>query len=255
MLRGGESLGGLRPLALAVVVATSLLAPVGISAQAAEDDVPTETAPTSEPVVPTPVPDPGETASVTPPSAPAASPSSAPPTAVTVSRASAASQSVSIVDFAFKPSSITVNMGDTVKWTNNGKAPEGHDVTGDGLDSGLLKGGESYSHKFKASGTFSYICTIHPQMKGSVNVLASSTTIDSPCPSSSCGSGTGSPTGVAGTTGSGVAGTTSAPSISSDPAGGLPLTGWDPMWLVTVGLLFLDLGLALRLFGPARTGG
>ncbi len=236
----------MRPLALAVVVATSLLAPVGISAQAAEDDLPTETAPTSDPVVPTPVPDPGATVAdpapvSTPPSAPAASPpSNPPPTAVTVSRAgTSASKSVSIVDFGFKPGSITVNTGDTVQWTNNGEVPEGHDVTGDGLDSGLMNPGDTYSHTFSATGTFSYICTIHPSMTGTVKVLERSS-CDSGCPQKSLGSDTAVGAETAALSSPGAAGTVSA----------LPASGEDALPLATVGLWLLALGLGIRVLAP-----
>lgn len=253
MARRSLSLGGLRPLALAVVVATSLLAPVGISAQAAEDDAaPTETAPGGDPAVPAPAPDPDGTApSPAPvasqppaPSTVASPPSSPPPTAVEVSRASAsASKSVSIVDFAFNPGSITVNSGDTVQWTNNGKVPEGHDVTGDGLDSGLLNPGDSYSHTFNAAGTFSYVCTIHPAMTGAVEVLDRSSTGSGGSNGGSGGaSGEASP-GAAPTESSGTAGTGSG-------AGSLPTSGSDSSRLAMLGLMLVGLGLALRVLRP-----
>ncbi len=77
--------------------------------------------------------------------------------------------------FRFSPSSITVAAGDTVTWTNNGSASEGHDVSGSGgLGSGTLHSGQSYSHTFASPGTFSYICSIHPFMKGTVTVQGTS---------------------------------------------------------------------------------
>jgi LPXTG-motif cell wall-anchored protein len=74
--------------------------------------------------------------------------------------------------YRFSPSSLTVNTGDTVNWTNNGADP--HDVTGSGLSSGTLNPGQGYSYTFDSAGDFSYICSLHPFMKGSVTVLASS---------------------------------------------------------------------------------
>jgi plastocyanin len=88
----------------------------------------------------------------------------------------AGSASVAILDgnsqsaFRFSPSSITVGAGETVTWTNNGSAPEGHNVSGGGLGSPTLHNGQSYSHTFTSPGTFSYICSIHPFMKGTVIV-------------------------------------------------------------------------------------
>ena len=93
----------------------------------------------------------------------------------------AGSTSVSILDgnsqsaFRFSPSSITVGAGDTVSWTNNGSASEGarrHAAAASA--SGTLHSGQSYSHTFASPGTFSYICSIHPFMKGTVTVQATS---------------------------------------------------------------------------------
>lgn len=81
--------------------------------------------------------------------------------------------SVSIVDFAFNPSSITVDSGITVTWTNNGAV--GHTVTSDTgivkvLDSPLLSSGATYQHTFNTKGTFNYHCSVHAQMTASVTV-------------------------------------------------------------------------------------
>jgi plastocyanin len=281
MSHGTMSLSGARRLGLAFLVAGALLAAGGLSAQAAGNEdghVSVGEMPIAsvDPGTPSPV-DPGTPAPDAPalgtpepaapapvsPSASAAGPAAAPSagtSAVAVRATASASKSVSIVDFAFKPAGLSVNSGDTVKWTNKDAAPEGHDVTGDGLDSGLMKQGDTYSHTFTKPGTFSYICTIHPQMKGSVRVRASSSSTGGDCPSSSCdpetaGSGTGSSTDVSGTTESGVAGSTGSSPLSSDTSSTLAFSGWDPVWLVVAGLLLLDIGLALRIYGPARTGG
>jgi plastocyanin len=69
---------------------------------------------------------------------------------------------VSIHDFAFSPSTISVKVGTTVTWTNNG--PSAHTTTSDGgvWDSGTLGAGGTFQHTFMATGTFGYHCTIHP---------------------------------------------------------------------------------------------
>ena len=87
------------------------------------------------------------------------------------SRVAAKASSVSIVGaqfsaFAFKPKTITVHVGDTVRWVNNSSAPEGHTVTGHGLDSGTLHQGDDYSFKFSKAGTYDYVCAFHSNMKG-----------------------------------------------------------------------------------------
>lgn len=81
------------------------------------------------------------------------------------------SPTVTIANFAFTPQTITVKRGSTVIWTNEDSV--GHTVTsdtGNGLDSPLLSKGQSYSKIFNATGTFSYHCTPHPNMKGIVIV-------------------------------------------------------------------------------------
>jgi plastocyanin len=77
---------------------------------------------------------------------------------------------VSIVDFAFQPASIEVPVGSTVTWTNTGAVP--HTVTSDSgaFDSGQLSPGASFSQTFDTAGTFTYHCSIHPQMTGTVVV-------------------------------------------------------------------------------------
>jgi plastocyanin len=134
------------------------------------------------PEAPAPLPpdDPPEPSTGIPEPEPAAPPPApdepAPPAADSAITVNAKTASVSILDgssqsdYVFSPSSITVATGDTVSWTNNGNLP--HDVTGDGLASGTLQSGQGYSHTFASAGSFSYICSLHPFMKGSVTVQA-----------------------------------------------------------------------------------
>lgn len=86
--------------------------------------------------------------------------------------AGAATTDVSIVDFAFQPKTVNVQIGDTVVWTNNGVAP--HTVTSDGgsgpLDSTTLGNGNTYQFTFVAEGTYNYHCSIHTSMTGTVIV-------------------------------------------------------------------------------------
>jgi plastocyanin len=75
---------------------------------------------------------------------------------------------VKMENFAFNPDSITISSGDTVKWTNLDSA--GHDVAGTDFSSSMLQKGDSYEHKFTKPGTYDYICSVHPSMKGTVIV-------------------------------------------------------------------------------------
>jgi plastocyanin len=82
---------------------------------------------------------------------------------------------VSIQDFFFDPSQLTVAPGTTVTWVNEGEAP--HTVTstdGKELDSATLQPGDTYTFTFKdddAGETYAYHCSIHPQMTASVKVF------------------------------------------------------------------------------------
>jgi plastocyanin len=75
---------------------------------------------------------------------------------------------VSIVGFAFEPTSVTIAAGDAVRWTEMDGAS--HSSTSDtGLwDSGFLPLNGTFSFTFNSPGTFPYHCAIHPQMIGSI---------------------------------------------------------------------------------------
>jgi plastocyanin len=74
---------------------------------------------------------------------------------------------VEVVDNAFKPSTIEVSVGDTVTWVWKGSVK--HNVSGPGFNGPTQKTG-SFEHTFNSAGTFKYVCTIHPGMKGTVKV-------------------------------------------------------------------------------------
>jgi len=76
----------------------------------------------------------------------------------------------------FTPTSATINVGDTVEWTNSDTAA--HTVTGgspaDGpsgvFDSSLVLGGAQYAFTFEEAGNNDYFCMVHPWMVGNVQV-------------------------------------------------------------------------------------
>jgi len=75
---------------------------------------------------------------------------------------------VRIVDNAFRPVSITVDRGTVVKWVNRGDNT--HTSTSDSWDSGNISPGDSFRKRFRHRGTFSYHCTIHSNMMGTITV-------------------------------------------------------------------------------------
>jgi plastocyanin len=78
--------------------------------------------------------------------------------------------SVVIQGFAFTPGTVDVRAGTTVEWTN--ADPTEHTVTAkDGsFTSEPLPVGRGYRVTFDRTGTFAYICAIHPTMSGTVRV-------------------------------------------------------------------------------------
>jgi LPXTG-motif cell wall-anchored protein len=246
-------LAGLYVLIAALVLPSSLLA--SEDADPATADTPAaETTPAEEaPVAPTdPAPAPEQLAPAAeqppvPQEQPAAAPdqpaaAAAPPEEParerkrrTAARA-AASGTVTIADFQFTPSSISIDQGDTVTWKNNG--PTAHSATApDGsFDTGIFPAGESRSHTFSEAGTFSYICTPHPNMHGTIVVRASQSGGDTPDASAGEGGGTGGSTDTG----------TGAEAAQSDGGPSLPNTGTDAGALLVLGALMLLLGVAVH---------
>lgn len=80
---------------------------------------------------------------------------------------------VSIHLYKFTPETVTVHPGDTVEWRNDDTVDHTATTTSAGkpaFDSGNLKHGQVFRYVAKAKGTYDYICTIHPYMKGKVVV-------------------------------------------------------------------------------------
>jgi plastocyanin len=95
----------------------------------------------------------------------------------------AADAAVSMANLAYDPATVTVNVGDSVTWSNADTV--GHTATADGgsFDTGSISPGPSDSVTFTAAGSFPYHCTIHPQMTGTVVVQgAAPTAAPTPAP-------------------------------------------------------------------------
>jgi len=82
---------------------------------------------------------------------------------------------VSMEDFRFNPPTINVQVGGSVVWTNNGRTPHTSTSQNGGWDSGRIDPGRTFSQTFTSAGTFPYLCSIHPQMRGQVVVGSGST--------------------------------------------------------------------------------
>ncbi|HEY8502491.1 MAG TPA: cupredoxin family copper-binding protein [Solirubrobacterales bacterium] len=83
----------------------------------------------------------------------------------------AKSEKVQIVEFAYEPDPVVVQVGGKVSWQNEDTAP--HTATADdgSFDTGTIDKGKLGSATFKEAGTFTYFCEIHPTMHGTVEVV------------------------------------------------------------------------------------
>lgn len=93
--------------------------------------------------------------------------------------AEAASSAVTIQNFSFNPTPLTVQIGSTVTWTNRDSVAHtssSDDASAISWSSGALSPGSSYSVTFTQAGTFTYHCDIHPYMHGSIIVQATGAT-------------------------------------------------------------------------------
>ena len=98
--------------------------------------------------------------------------SSSAPAATTTTSATVSipSGARSLTTTAFGANPLVVAVGSTVTWTNNDSIA--HDSVADGgmWNSGILSPGQSFAFKLATAGTFTYKCTIHPNMVGTVTV-------------------------------------------------------------------------------------
>jgi amicyanin len=95
------------------------------------------------------------------------------PDPLTAAGPAVATDAVAIQNFKFGPSAITIKVGTTVTWTN--QDDEAHTVffAFDGSRSPILVNQSNvYTKRFTTPGTYTYHCTIHPFMTGTVVVTA-----------------------------------------------------------------------------------
>ncbi len=80
------------------------------------------------------------------------------------------SNEVKIDNFSFTPATVTVSVGATVTWTNSDDVP--HTIVSDDeiFKSKALDTDEKFSYTFTKPGTYSYFCSVHPQMTAKIVV-------------------------------------------------------------------------------------
>ncbi len=89
---------------------------------------------------------------------------------VAAKAAVAAGAAVSIANFAFAPTPLTVSVGATVTWRNDDGAPHVLAFADGAAPSDLLLPGQRFARNYAKAGTFDYTCSVHPYMTGTVIV-------------------------------------------------------------------------------------
>jgi plastocyanin len=77
---------------------------------------------------------------------------------------------VMIDGMVFKPSSLTINAGDSVTWVNNDIVEHTATASSNAWDSKMIAPSKSWKHTFTTKGSFDYACKYHPTMKGTLVV-------------------------------------------------------------------------------------
>ena len=77
---------------------------------------------------------------------------------------------VTIDNFSFAPATLSVPVGTTVRWTNRDDVPHIVMSADRVFKSAALDTDGQFSRRFDAAGTFTYFCSIHPRMTGTVVV-------------------------------------------------------------------------------------
>ncbi|OBA61746.1 amidase [Mycobacterium sp. 1100029.7] len=93
-------------------------------------------------------------------------------TSVTAPAAPVSGDQVTIDGFAFAPATLTIKAGSTVTWTNRDEEPHTVAASDGSFHSPGMGTGAVFTHTFPSAGTFDYVCSIHPMMRGTVVVTS-----------------------------------------------------------------------------------
>ena len=77
---------------------------------------------------------------------------------------------VMMKDIQFVPQAVTVSAGQTVRWTNEDDVAHDADAQDGQFESDLIGKGETVEWKAEGSGAIDYICSVHPNMTGTITV-------------------------------------------------------------------------------------
>ena len=90
----------------------------------------------------------------------------------TPSSSHAANATVKIHNFKFEPANLTIAVGETVQFINNDEEPHTVTATDGTFNSKALDTNQTWSYTATKPGTYPYICSIHPFMKGTLTITS-----------------------------------------------------------------------------------
>jgi plastocyanin len=103
-------------------------------------------------------------------SSPSPSPSPVPVTTGSTTPITIPTGASTLGNRAFSPDALDVTAGTAVTWTNTDSVEHTSTSDGTGWNSGAIPPRGQFSRTFPDAGTFSYHCSIHPGMVGTVTV-------------------------------------------------------------------------------------
>jgi plastocyanin len=81
------------------------------------------------------------------------------------------SAKVEIEDYAYNPDPVTIEEGGKVTWINKDSVAHTATAEDGSFDTGPIEEGKLKSETFKQPGTYEYVCSIHPTMHGTIEVV------------------------------------------------------------------------------------
>ena len=77
---------------------------------------------------------------------------------------------VTIEGTRFQPADLVIGPRESVVWINHDPFPHTVTATAGSFDSKEIQPGESWTYKAPKKGEVTYVCTLHPTMKGTLRV-------------------------------------------------------------------------------------
>jgi plastocyanin len=89
---------------------------------------------------------------------------------VAADHSKSATHTVVIEAMRFDPQELTMQVGDTIVWVNHDPFPHTVTAVGKQFDSHEIASGGSWKYTARKAGVFAYVCSLHPNMPGTLRV-------------------------------------------------------------------------------------